>query len=112
MTLNLNRRFERPAIPVEGSVAIRTPALRISGVGKRFGSLVANEDVSFTLNSGQVLALLGENGAGKTPLMNILFGHYVADHGTVEVNGFPLPPGSSQAALQAGVGMVHQHFAL
>jgi general nucleoside transport system ATP-binding protein len=97
---------------VEGSIGLRPPVLRIEGVCKRFGSLVANEDVSFTLNSGQVLALLGENGAGKTTLMNILFGHYVADHGKVEINGLAIPPGSPQAALQAGVGMVHQHFAL
>jgi general nucleoside transport system ATP-binding protein len=97
---------------MEGSVSINGPALRVSGVTKRFGSLVANEDVSFTLKSGQVLALLGENGAGKSTLMNILFGHYMADKGTVEVNGSPLAPGSPQAALRAGVGMVHQHFAL
>jgi ABC-type uncharacterized transport system ATPase subunit len=58
------------------------------------------------------VALLGENGAGKTTLMNILFGHYVADEGTVEVFGKPLPPGDPRAALNAGVGMVHQHFTL
>ena len=59
-----------------------------------------------------MIALLGENGAGKTTLMNILFGHYVADAGTVEVDGRPLPPGNPRAALEAGVGMVHQHFTL
>jgi ABC-type uncharacterized transport system ATPase subunit len=59
-----------------------------------------------------VVALLGENGAGKTTLMNILFGHYVADEGTVEVSGKPLPPGDPRAALEAGIGMVHQHFTL
>jgi general nucleoside transport system ATP-binding protein len=58
------------------------------------------------------VALLGENGAGKTTLMNILFGHYTADEGAVEVFGQPLPPGNPRAALQAGVGMVHQHFTL
>src|SRR6185369_1175908 len=52
------------------------------------------------------------NGAGKTTLMNILFGHYLADSGNIEVNGAALSPGSPQAALRAGVGMVHQHFAL
>jgi simple sugar transport system ATP-binding protein len=59
-----------------------------------------------------MLALLGENGAGKTTLMSILFGHYVADSGGVEVFGRPLPAGSPRAALAAGVGMVHQHFTL
>ena len=59
-----------------------------------------------------MVALLGENGAGKTTLMNILFGHYVADEGSVEAFGKPLPPGNPRAALEAGIGMVHQHFTL
>ena len=59
-----------------------------------------------------MIALLGESGAGKTTLMNILFGHYVADEGAVEVFGKPLPPGDPRAALEAGIGMVHQHFTL
>ncbi len=88
------------------------PALRLRGVSKRFGALLANDAVSFDLRRGEVIALLGENGAGKTTLMNILFGHYVADAGTVEVFGRPLPPGQPRAALAAGVGMVHQHFTL
>ncbi len=66
--------------------------LRLSGITKRFGPLVANDAISFELTRGEVVALLGENGAGKTTLMNILFGHYVADEGTVEVFGKPLPP--------------------
>jgi general nucleoside transport system ATP-binding protein len=91
--------------------------LRLSGITKRFGSLVANEDISLDLCQGEILALLGENGAGKTTLMNILFGHYVADEGEIRVAGpdgilRPLPGGSPRAALDAGIGMVHQHFAL
>jgi simple sugar transport system ATP-binding protein len=89
-----------------------TPVLRLCGITKYFGPLAANADISLTLNGGEMLALLGENGAGKTTLMSILFGHYVADGGTVEVQGRPLPPGSPRAALTAGVGMVHQHFTL
>ncbi|MCO5156400.1 MAG: ABC transporter ATP-binding protein [Aquamicrobium sp.] len=88
------------------------PVLRISGVTKRFGPLVANDSISFSLMPGEVIALLGENGAGKTTLMNILFGHYVADEGEVEAFGKPLPPGDLSAALDAGIGMVHQHFTL
>ena len=89
-----------------------TPVLRLSGITKRFGPLVANDAISFELGRGEVVALLGENGAGKTTLMNILFGHYVADEGTVEVFGDRLPPGDPHAALEAGIGMVHQHFTL
>lgn len=86
--------------------------LRLDGITKRFGSLVANDSISLTLRRGEVVALLGENGAGKTTLMNILFGHYVADEGSVTVFGRPLPPGQPRAALDAGIGMVHQHFTL
>jgi general nucleoside transport system ATP-binding protein len=86
--------------------------LRLDHITKRFGALVANDAISLTLHRGEVVALLGENGAGKTTLMNILFGHYTADQGSVEVFGNPLPPGNPKAALAAGVGMVHQHFTL
>ncbi|WP_156417880.1 ATP-binding cassette domain-containing protein, partial [Aureimonas sp. AU4] len=89
-----------------------TPALRLEGISKRFGATLANEDVTIELARGEVLALLGENGAGKTTLMNILFGHYVPDSGRVLVDGRELPPGRPRAAIRAGVGMVHQHFAL
>ncbi|PIF26173.1 nucleoside ABC transporter ATP-binding protein [Acidovorax sp. 56] len=88
------------------------PVLRLTGITKRFGKLVANDSISLTLARGEVLALLGENGAGKSTLMSILFGHYVADEGSIEVFGQPLPPGQPRAALAAGIGMVHQHFTL
>jgi ABC-type uncharacterized transport system ATPase subunit len=61
--------------------------LRLNGITKRFGPLVANDAISLSLHRGEVLALLGENGAGKTTLMNILFGHYVADEGSIEAFG-------------------------
>ena len=86
--------------------------LRLDNITKRFGTLTANDAISFDLRQGEVIALLGENGAGKTTLMNILFGHYTADEGRVEVFGETLPPGNPRAALAAGVGMVHQHFTL
>lgn len=86
--------------------------LRLRNITKRFGPLTANDAITFDLHEGEVIALLGENGAGKTTLMNILFGHYTADEGDIEVFGHALPPGAPRAALEAGVGMVHQHFTL
>jgi simple sugar transport system ATP-binding protein len=86
--------------------------LRLERISKRFGPLLANDAISFDLKRGEIVALLGENGAGKTTLMNILFGHYIADEGAITVSGKPLPPGQPHAAIQAGIGMVHQHFTL
>ena len=86
--------------------------LRLDRLTKRFGATLANDAVSLTVARGEVVALLGENGAGKTTLMNILFGQYLADAGSITVMGKPLPPGNPRAALSAGLGMVHQHFTL
>jgi simple sugar transport system ATP-binding protein len=86
--------------------------LRLDRITRRFGALTANDAISLSLCEGEVMALLGENGAGKTTLMNILFGQYVADEGTITAFGRPLPPGNPRAALGAGIGMVHQHFTL
>lgn len=91
---------------------MNTPVLQLENITKRFGSLTANDRVSLQLAKGEILAFLGENGAGKTTLMNILFGHYVPDEGHVFVKGEELPPGRPRAAINAGVGMVHQHFTL
>ncbi len=86
--------------------------LRLQGITKRFGALLANDSISLDLQRGEVLALLGENGAGKSTLVAILFGHYVADAGRIEAFGAPLPAGQPRAARAAGIGMVHQHSTL
>ena len=94
-----------------------TRVLSLKNLSKRFGTVVANNSVNIDLYRGEVLSLLGENGAGKTTLMNMLFGHYVPDNGSIDVLGEdgkmePLTLGHPQASLDAGIGMVHQHFTL
>lgn len=79
-------------------------------VRKTFGPVVALDSVDLTLHRGEVLGLLGGNGAGKTTLMNVLFGLYKADAGSIELNGQPLAISSPRAAIDHGIGMVHQHF--
>ncbi len=89
-----------------------TPILALRGICKSFGAVHANRDVDLTLHKGDILGLLGENGAGKTTLMNILFGTYAADAGRIEVDGTPVTIDDSAAAIDCGIGMVHQHFHL
>ncbi|MFD1514210.1 ABC transporter ATP-binding protein [Halomarina rubra] len=88
------------------------PAVELRGITKRFGDVVANDGVDFTLERGTVHALLGENGSGKTTLMSVLYGLYEKDAGTVVVDGEPREFDSPRDAMAAGVGMIHQHFQL
>ncbi len=89
-----------------------TPALELRGIVKRFGGLAAVDHVSLTVAPGEVLALVGENGAGKSTLISVACGLYRADEGEVRAFGAPLPPGDPRAAIEAGVGVVYQHFML
>ncbi len=89
-----------------------SPALELRGITKRFGDLVANDAVDFDVRGGEVHALLGENGAGKTTVMRIAYGLTQADAGEILVAGRQLNVRSPKDAIEAGVGMVTQHFAL
>src|SRR6201997_1358786 len=81
-------------------------------IRKEFPGVVANDGVSFDVRKGEVHALLGENGAGKSTLMNILYGLYKPDGGEISLNGKPISFSSARDAIEAGIGMVHQHFML
>jgi ABC-type uncharacterized transport system ATPase subunit len=87
-------------------------SVRLRGITKRFGDLLANDRVDLDLQRGSVHAVLGENGAGKSTLMNILSGVLTPDAGIVELNGARVELSSPKNALRLGIGMVHQHFQL
>jgi simple sugar transport system ATP-binding protein len=84
----------------------------MTGIVKKFPGVVANDGVDFELRAGEVHALLGENGAGKSTLSNILTGLYRPDAGSLEVEELKVSFTSPRDALEAGIGMVHQHFRL
>jgi ABC-type uncharacterized transport system ATPase subunit len=86
--------------------------LKLRGVTKRFGSLVANDHIDLDVAAGEIHALLGENGAGKTTLMNVLYGLTQPDEGSIELDGRQVSFKSPKDAIDAGIGMVHQHFML
>jgi general nucleoside transport system ATP-binding protein len=88
------------------------PLLELRGITKQFPGVVANDHVDLELVKGEVHALLGENGAGKSTLMNILYGLYHPDEGEIRLNGSPLRIDAPRAAIDNGIGMVHQHFML
>ena len=87
-------------------------AVKMQGITKTFGSVVANKDVTMEIQKGEILSLLGENGSGKTTLMNMLSGIYYPDKGDIYINGELVSIGSPKDAFKLGIGMVHQHFKL
>lgn len=87
-------------------------ALEMKGITKRFGSVVANNNVSLDVYKGEILAILGENGCGKTTLMNMISGIYYPDEGEILVDGSPVVIRSPKDAFRYKIGMVHQHFKL
>lgn len=93
--------------------AKQTPsAIKLSGISKSFGQVRANHNINLDVKRGTIHGIIGENGAGKSTLMSILYGFYQADSGTIEIDGRVQKIKDSQAAIKAGIGMVHQHFML
>lgn len=86
--------------------------LELRGITKRFPGVIANDNVNLSMRTGEVLGLIGENGAGKSTLMNVLYGLYKPDEGTIIVDDSPVQFLSPADAIAAGIGMVHQHFML
>jgi simple sugar transport system ATP-binding protein len=89
-----------------------SPLVELRGIVKRFPDLLANDGVDLELHAGEVHALLGENGAGQTTLLNVLTGLCRADEGEIRIGGRPVTFRSPRHAIDAGIGMVHQHFRL
>ncbi len=91
---------------------LEPPVLSISGVSKRYGSVIACDGVDLTVNRGEIHGLLGENGAGKSTLMKIVLGLVQRDVGTISLRAVPTEIANPQQAAAHGLGMVHQHFSL
>lgn len=87
-------------------------AIKLVGVTKTFGKIIANHNINMTVRQGEILSLLGENGSGKTTLMNILSGIYYPDEGQIFVNGNEVTISSPKDSFDLGIGMIHQHFKL
>ena len=87
-------------------------SLELKGITKKFGSLVANDQINLKVEKGEIHAILGENGAGKSTLMNIVYGLLEADSGSIFVDGKEVAIKEPSDALNFGIGMVHQHFML
>jgi len=97
--------------PARGAASV-VPAIRMVGIEKSFGAIMANHGASLEVMPGEIHALVGENGAGKSTLMRILGGLMKPDAGRVEVNGREVTGWSTNEAIAAGIGIVHQHFML
>src|SRR6187401_1917950 len=87
-------------------------AIELVGINKSFGAVHANRDIHLEIQRGTIHGIVGENGAGKSTLMSILYGFYQPDAGSIRIDGKETTIRSSDDAIAAGIGMVHQHFML
>lgn len=105
--------YHSSAVYVKGGLFVEpVNAIELLGVTKRFGEVVANDNVNLTVRKGEILSILGENGSGKTTLMNMLSGIYFPDEGEIRVNGKTVTIRSPKDSFELGIGMIHQHFKL
>ena len=95
-----------------GNTVEKKLALQMRGITKRFGSVLANDHVDLEVYQGEILAILGENGCGKTTLMNMIAGIYFPDEGQILIDGKEVVIRSPKDAFDHKIGMVHQHFKL
>lgn len=93
-------------------VDMNVPVIEMRNIVKKFGDFVANDGINLTVHKGEIHAILGENGAGKSTLMNQLYGLLKPTSGEILVNGKPIEMNTPRDAIDAGIGMVHQHFML
>ena len=109
--MTVRRRVRAPRSD-SGRGAVTAPAIELCGVDKRFGAVHANKAIDLVVAKGEIHGIVGENGAGKSTLMSILYGFYQADAGEILIDGRRTRIPDSDAAIAAGIGMVHQHFML
>ena len=93
-------------------VDMNVPVIEMRNIVKKFGDFVANDGINLTVHKGEIHAILGENGAGKSTLMNQLYGLLKPTSGEILVNSKPIEMNTPRDAIDAGIGMVHQHFML
>ena len=102
--------YQPHSLHIQGNIL--APAIELIGITKRFPGVLANDNVNLTVEEGEIHAVCGENGAGKSTLMKILYGMQAADEGTMNLFGEEHTFHSPNEAIEAGIGMVHQHFML
>jgi undecaprenyl diphosphate synthase len=106
-------RYRLKGFSYLGGLLVETGnAIELKGVTKRFGDVIANDNVNLTVRKGEILSILGENGSGKTTLMNMLSGIYFPDEGEIYVDGKEVTIRSPKDSFALGIGMIHQHFKL
>ena len=93
-------------------IDMNVPVIEMRNIVKKFGNFVANDGINLTVHKGEIHAILGENGAGKSTLMNQLYGLLKPTSGDILVRGQKIVMNSPRDAINAGIGMVHQHFML